>query len=210
MVPVSFHRQQFVPSHNSDVVASFRSHSIGSKSFKHSRVIFIALESCSRSIVSPSSQCPPTPTSSFHRPEVEFVLASSHRPEVIPAFQCRHMSSRPCGVPPSGRPSRVIPGSSFSARPKRSTFRGRVPTVSDRFTTVRSVHSPSRTLFPAFGTVQPTDSRPFADNAISDRFPKPTRRPRSVGLELRRHPGVTPSSRSFPSLRCRSIISQSL
>ena len=43
------------------------------------------------------------------------------------------MSSRSCGVPPSGRPFRVVPGSSFSARPKRSTFRGRVPTVSDRF-----------------------------------------------------------------------------
>ena len=206
---MSFHHQQAVPSHHSDVVASFRSHPIGSKSFKHSIVIFIALKRYRRSIVSPSFQCPPTPASSFHRPEVEFVVASSgsHSGVSLSSHVIPFVRRSTVREAFPRHPRFLILGSSEEehlSRPRPDRFGPihdrsfRSPGISDPF----PGHSDIR-------TVQPTDSRPFADNAISDRFPKPTRRPRSVGLELRRHPGVTPSSRSFPSLRCRSIISQS-
>ena len=131
------------------------------------------------------------------------------------------MSSRSCGVPPSGRPFRVIPGSSFSARPKRSTFRGCVPTVSDRFTIVRSVHSAFRTLFPATPTSGPS-SRPTRDRSPTTPFRTVSRNRRggrvppvsSSGViqepshhsEAFHHFGVVPSFRSHsdavPSFRC--------
>ena len=212
---MSFHHQQAVPSHHSDVVASFRNHSIGSKSFKHSAVIFIALKLYRRSIVSPSFQCPPTPASSFHRPEVEFVVASSgsHSGVSLSSHVIPFVRRSTVREAFPRHPRFLILGSSEEEHLSRPR--------PDRFGPFRSVHSAFRTLFPATPTSGPS-SRPTRDRSPTTPFRTVSRNRRggrvppvsSSGViqepshhsEAFHHFGVVPSFRSHsdavPSFRC--------